>query len=433
MERGRLGLELRESAALLRGETWLFAGVGLAWFVYGGWVLATGLLLAQFPGLERTVLAPLAGRTVSLRTVLAVGLWLVGPSLATVVLLNRRLRNSYGNLADAYRLDHPSLLLAIPGSVLLGCLLLSVTLGQRWPLTVLALFGTVHLVVRTVAYGHRVYTLSIPPFLSSLVFVSALSLCTGWLVQAVTAPGVSSALSPWLTRAGVGPLAETALQLTGLQPSQATPLFIAVPGGLASAYLLAQLLAGTVVRIRAPLSSPQRRPDQRFPIMPPVGEVQTGAERPTTGRAVDDTPDSGKQTGDGTETTDADSDEEPPGHTGTRVFSPDEVPAAQPPAHESGPAQPADDDAEPKAATDSGTATQSEMAASDSGTDTEPEAAETDNTNETATASDEAWMDDTSVFTPGGRDAGQSYCGQCGESLPPNADACPSCGDPVDG
>ncbi len=90
MERGRLGLELRESAALLRTETWLFVGVGLAWLVYGGWVLATGLLLAQFPGIEGTVLVTLAGRTISLRTVLAASLWLLGPSLATVVLVNRR-------------------------------------------------------------------------------------------------------------------------------------------------------------------------------------------------------------------------------------------------------------------------------------------------------------------------------------------------------
>jgi len=416
MERGRLGLELRESTALLRAETWLFVGVGLAWVTYGGWVLATGLLMETL-GLEGTVLATIEGVAVSMRTALAAGVWLVGPSLATVVLLNRRLRNSYGNLVDAYRLDHPSLLLAIPGSVLLGCLLLTVTLGQRRPLTVVALFGTVHLVVRTVAYGHRVYTLSVPPLLSVLVFVSAASLGTGWLIQPVNAPGGSSTLSPWLARAGVGPVAETALQLTGVQPSQATPLFIAVPGVLASAYLLFQLLAGTIVRIRAPLSNPQRRPDQRFPIMPPVGGPQNGDETPVPDQNVGVEPDSPEQAGDGTNTADDGSAEESPGHTGTRVFSPDEAPQAKPPAHES--AQDnvwsSDEDTGPGAA------------AKDSGTETEPETAGTEDTNGT----DEAWMDDTSVFTPGGRDAGQSYCGECGESLPPDADTCPSCGDPV--
>ncbi|EMA24289.1 zinc ribbon domain-containing protein [Haloarcula argentinensis] len=423
MERGRLGLELRESAALLRAETWLFVGVGLAWLVYGGWVLAMGLLLAQFPGLERTVLATFAGRTVTLRTVLAAGLWLVGPSLATVVLINRRLRNRHGNLADAYRLDHPSLLLAIPGSVLLGCLLLSIILGQPWPLTVVVLLGTVHLVVRTVAYGHRVYTLSVPPLLSLLVFVSAVSLSTGWLVQMDTASGVSSELSPWLTQAGISPVVEIALKLTGVQPSQATPLFIAIPGVLASVYLLFQLLAGTPVRIRAPLSNPQYRPGQRLPIMPPVGGSQNDDESPTAERDVDAAPDSREQTGTGTDTEDDDSDAESPGHTGTRVFSPDEAQAAQPPAHESGQGN----------APPSGATTEPETAGDDTGTGTDSETAGTDDTNETTSATEEAWMDDTSVFTPGGRDAGQAYCGECGESLPPDADTCPSCGDPVDG
>jgi len=120
MERGRLGAELSESAALLRTETWLFVGVGLTWAAYGGWVLATGLLLENLAGLERTVFATSGMGAVSLHTVLAAAFWLVGQSLATVVLLNRRLRNSYGNLVDAYRLDHPSLLLIDPGSVLLG-------------------------------------------------------------------------------------------------------------------------------------------------------------------------------------------------------------------------------------------------------------------------------------------------------------------------
>ena len=406
MERGRLGSELRESVTLLRVEPWLFVGVALAWVAYGGWVLATGLLLEQSPTLERTVLGTFDGRPVPLRTVLAAGLWLVVPSVAAVVLVNRRLRNSYGNLADAYRFDHPSLLLALPGCVLGGCLLLSVALGHQRPLTVLALFGTAHLVVRTVAYGHRVYTLSHPPFLSLLVFVSALSFAACWLVQAAVAPGVPSALSPWLARAGVGPVAETALRVTGVRPSQATTVFVGGPGVLASAYLLVQLLAGAVVRLRAPLANPQRRPDQRFPVMPPAagprnGDGETGPEPPDEAE-----PESRDRTEDGTDAAGADSDADSPGHTGTRVFSPDEVPQANPPAHE--PARSPDADAGPEATVDSGT---------------EAEPPDTENT-------DGAWMDDTAVFTPEKRG---TECDECGESLPHDADACPSCGNPVGG
>lgn len=418
MERGRLGAELRESAALLRAETWLFVGAGLAWIAYGGWVLTTGLLLETLTGPERTIFATPGVGAVSLHTVLAAVVWLAVPSLATVVILNRRLRNSYGNLVDAYRLDYPSLLLVVPGSVLLGCLLLSITLGQRPPLTVVALIATVHLVVRTVAYGHRVYTVSVLPLLSLLVFVSAVSLGAGWLVQAATAPDTPAVLSPWLTRAGVGPVVEAALQLTGVQPSQATPLFVAVPGVLASVYLLFQLLAGAVIRSRAPLANPQRRPDQRFPIMPPVGGPRNGDKNPATDRNVDANPGSPEQTEDGTDTVADDGDAAPSEHTGTRVFSPDEMPQTQPPARES-----AQDNEQPSDE-DSGATT----AAKDSGR--EPETAGTD---DTSSATDEAWMDDTAVFTPGSRDAGQSYCSDCGESLPSDATACQSCGSPIDG
>jgi hypothetical protein len=427
MERGRLGSELRESAALLRAETWLFVGVGLAWVAYGGWVIGTGQLLGAF-GLDGPVFS--TGAALSLRTVLAVGLWLVGPGLVTVVLLNRRLRNRHGNLVSAYRLDHPSLLLAIPGCVLLGCLLLGVTLGQRLPLTVLALVGSVHLVVRTVAYGHRVYTLSSPPFLSLLVFVSAVALGTAWLVHATTAPSVSSALSPWLAEAGVGSVAETALQLTGIRPSQAVTVFIAVPGVLASVYLLVQLLVGAVVRARAPLANPQRRPDQRFPIMPPVGGPRDADETPVVERDANAEPRA--QTAEETDTADEDApvDDSTPTHTGTRVFSPDEAVQAQPPAHESaqGDAQsPSDATAEPTAV-ESGTETEASTA--EDGDNDADAAAEDDAEADTA---DEEWIDDTAVFSPGGGDDGPSYCGECGESLPPDADTCPACGGSIEG
>ncbi|WP_336339326.1 zinc-ribbon domain-containing protein [Haloarcula brevis] len=404
MARGRLRSELRESVTLLRAETWLFVGVALAWVAYGGWVLATGVLVARFPALERTVLATLADRSVSLRTVLAAGLWLVVPSLAAVALVNRRLRNGYGNLVDAYRFDHPSLLLALPGCVLVGCLLLGVTLGQPRPLTALALFGTAHLVVRTVAYGHRVYTLSYPPLFSFLVFVTALSFATYWLVAAAGASGVPSTLSPWLTRAGVGPVAETVLRLTTVGPARATTVFVAGPGVLASVYLLAQLLAGAVVRLRAPLANPQRRPDQRFPVMPPAAGPRDGDAN--SERSGESEPASRDHPESGSDTVATESDADKPGHTGTRVFSPEEVARTSPPATDS--------------AGSSDAATGSE-ATPDSESEPDPE------------ATDGAWLDDTAVFTPEKRDTGMSYCSECGESLPSDADACPSCGTPVGG
>ncbi|MDS0222931.1 zinc ribbon domain-containing protein [Haloarcula sp. S1AR25-5A] len=424
MERGRLGSELRESAALLRAETWLFVGMGLAWVAYGGWVIATGRVLGVL-GVDGPVFS--TGIPLSLRTVLAVGLWLVGPGLVSVVLINRRLRNRHGNLVAAYRLDHPSLLLAIPGCVLLGSLLLRVILGQWLPLTVLAVVGSVHLVVRTVAYGHRVYTLSFLPILSVLVFLSAVSFGVAWLVHATTAPGVSAALSPWIADAGVGPVVETMLRLIGIPAAQAGAVFIAVPGVLASVYLLVQLLTGAVVRARAPLANPQRRPDQRFPIMPPVDSPRDADETAVVERAVDT--DSREQSVDKTDTADEADDDATPAHTGTRVFSPDEVAQTHPPAHEStqGDGQsPADATAEPTAV-EGGTDTEGSTAKTD-----ESDADDAAKADAEEDAADEEWIDDTAVFTPGGRDDGPSYCGECGESLPPAADTCPSCGDAMD-
>jgi len=413
MERGRLGSELRESAALLRAETWLFVGVGLAWVAYGGWVIATGLLLGTL-GLDGTVFST----GVSVRTAVAVGLWFVGPALVSVVLVNRQLRNRHGNLIDAYRLDHPSLLLAIPGSVLLGCLLLSVVLGQRPALTLLALVGTVHLVIRTVAYGHRVYTLSLLPLLSLLVFVSAVSLGISWLVQATTAPGVSSALSPWIADAGVDSVAEPLRQLTG--SSRAVPVFIAVPGVLASVYLVLQSLAGAVVRARAPLANPQRRPDQRFPIMPPVGGPRDDAETAVVEDDSDAEPEAPDQHEAGADSADDDSDDSPPTHTGTRVFSPDEMAQTQPTAHDS-------ESGEGRSQDDAGP----EPTAAETGTEPETPTAGEDDADSAST--DEEWIDDTAVFTPGGRDSDKSYCGNCGASLAGEVTTCPSCGESITG
>lgn len=448
MQRGRLRSELHESVALLRAETWLFAGVGLAWATYGGWVVATGLLLQQVAtGFADTVFTTVAGVAVSLFTVIAAGLWLVVPALAAVVLVNRRLRNDYGNLADAYRLDHPSLLVAVPGAVLVGCLLLRVALGPHPLLSAAVLVGTVHLVVRTVAYGHRVYTFSVLPLLSLLVFVTGLCLGSAWLVAATTAPAVLSAVT---AQAGVGPVVETGLRIASVGAPQAMTTAVAVPGGLATAYLFAQLVAGTVVRARAPLANPQRRPDQRFPVMPPVGGPRDDAQ--TAVVAPDEEPEGRDQPAE--PASDRRDDPDPdsrPSHTGTRVFAPDEVAQSEPPTHEStgadtaaseatgqtepsagrtpsGPTKPVenDDDASETSVEDGDDDASETLAGNDDTTDSE-----TPVENDPDSPAEE-WVDDTEVFTPGSRDAAPSYCGECGESLSPGDRTCPSCGESVE-
>lgn len=407
MERGPLVTELSESVSLLRSEIWLFLGLGLAWITYGGWVIATGSILRRAaPGLDGLVLTTIDGVGLSAMNVVAGVLWLVVPGLIAVLLVNRRLRNSYGNLANAYRLDHPSLLLVVPGVALLTCLLFSVTVGRQAPVTALALVASAHLVVRTVAYGHRVYTLSVPAILSLLVFLAAGALGAGWLVQ-VTALDVGPAeLALWIERAGVGRVVESVLVLAGIHPAQVLTLSVAVPGVLAVAYLIPQLVAGAVVRLRAPLSDPQRRPDQRFPIMPPVTAPRDGSEA-TDVPAVDGTepatPAEASESPDGhSHSADTDTTKQTPEHTGTRVYDPDDTPPSAPPARESNSDQ-SPDLGEPKPTSES--------------TDTESDTDE--------------WIDDTAVFTPGGR-SDPSQCKDCGASIGSAATTCPSCGNPVD-
>lgn len=413
--RGRLAAELRESVSLLRAERWLFFGLVLAWFAYGGWVVATGLALRRVaPGLDSAALAAVGGVEVTAAVGVAVVAWLVVPALVAVWLVNRRLRNDYGNLADAYRFDHPALLLVVPGVGLAGCLALTVALGRNAALTALAVAATAHLVVRTAAYGHRVYTLSSPAALSALVYLTALTFAAAWLarVPVLDVPAVTV----WLARAEVGPTAGPVLGAIGVTPTLAATAAVAVPGTLVAVYLLAQSAAGAVVRSRAPLDDPQRRPDQRFPIMPPVATGDAEAESGSTDTAEDaeqsersDSPaDAAEPTATGDETS-------APRHTGTRVYSPGESAATEPST------------ASPEDADEPGGAGRANDAPTVDGVRADETA--TVETSETAADSDtDEWIDDTSVFTPERRDgSSKRHCPDCGEVVSSDANRCPNC------
>lgn len=418
MERGRVGSELRASVALLRAETRLLVGVAVAWAAYGGWVVATGRLLQTVAaGLASSVVLTTVDVSVSAFTLTAVCVWLVLPAAAAVGLVNRYLRNDYDNLTGAYRLDHPSLLVAVPGTVLVGCLALSAALGRSGVLTAVTVLASVHLVVRTVAYGHRVYTLSVPAVLSLLVFVTGLSLGAAWLVEAATGPAW---LVSWATQAGVGPVVQTGLRLAAVPAARAVTVALALPGVLATTYLLVQFAVSAVVRMRAPLSNPQRRPDQRFPVMPPVGGPRP--ETQTDDAESDDKPGGDQQTDLRSDEETNPSDEQPSTHTGTRVFSPDEETEPPPDSAQT-------DESSTARQSEPTTPVESDDVATQRETDTATESAPPE---EASDAADEAWVDDTAVFSSAGRDAAPSYCGACGELLSPGDTACQSCGEPVE-
>lgn len=392
--------ELRESVTLLLREWWLFVGGLLGVLCYGGWVLASGVVFRRVTPLAsvRTV----AGFAIDAATVFAVLAWLVLPALVAVALVERRLQNASGNLVDDYRLDHPSVLLAIPGLVLLGCLAATVTVGESTAVVAVALVASVHLLVRTVAYGYRVYTLSLPRLFSALLFLTAATLAGGALVQMAA---LSGPVGEWVANAGVDTVVRTQLPAAGIDPASVPGLVVAVPAVLASAYLLLQLVAGSVVRLRAPLEDPNRRAGQRFPIMPPVS---TGAGGGGDGAvAVDDGP-ANDAVDDATAATDDDRSQ-------TRVFSPN-APLADERRPEVDGAGVADDAVSPDDEASAGRDPADE-ASDDTGTESEE--------------STEGWMDDTAVFTADAAGTAPDQCPDCGREIPLETTVtfCPNCGE----
>lgn len=428
--RRRLVAELRESVSLLRAERWVFLGLALAWIAYGAWVVATGYGLRRVtPWLDSTALGTLGGVDLTATIAVAAVAWLVVPALVAVWLVNRRLRNDYGNLADAYRFDHPALLLVVPGTALVCCLVLSVAFGRSIGLTVLAVAATAHLVVRTVAYGHRVYTLSSPAGLSVLVFLTALTFAVGWLATAPDVPRVTT----WLARAGVDRTAASLLTAIGVTPTLASPAVVAVPGALVAAYLVAQAAAGAVVRSRAPLADPQRRPDQRFPVMPPVATRDDAPETGPTGAAdADEELDHSDSPAEAEELTADIGDAGATRHTGTRVYSPgDSSPAEPSTASDRG----ADGRGSDGGATDAPTvdgvrATDgtTDEAATGPGAELERDEQPVETGGTADDSNPDEWIDDTSVFTPERREgSSERYCPDCGEVVSPDASRCPNC------
>ncbi|QIO23371.1 zinc ribbon domain-containing protein [Haloarcula sp. JP-L23] len=390
--------EFRRSISLLRSEVWVLTGALLGTLCYGAWVLATGIAVGSaIPGLASSAVTTVGDVTVTGLSVLALVLWVVVPAIAVSVLAGRRFRNEHGNLEKRYRLDHPTLLLALPGLVMGGCLVATVTAGRSPAVTAIALVASVHLLVRTVAYGYRVYTLSVPRLFTASLAVGGAALAGGWLVAATVLAERSETAGGLVTRSGLSSVVETGLTLAGVGPADALAVLVSVPALLATAYLAVQLVAGTVVRIQAPLSNPTRRPGQRFPIMPPVSRGDAGENGAV---AVGSGSDDGEA-----DTVDEVSAEDEPDTTGdasdddrshTRVFTPDD------PAPEN------------------------------SGTPTE--VATVDGMGHDEDDTDDGWEDDTAVFSFDREESSPDVCEACGETIAADTAVsfCPNCGERLD-
>ncbi|MFC6757540.1 MULTISPECIES: hypothetical protein [Haloarcula] len=184
--------ELRRSVAVLATEWWLVGGVLAGYLTYGVWVIGTGLALDTFtPELATTSLTTIGSTGVTGLVVLAAVAWLLVPAVAAAWLLDRRLSNLSGNLVSQYSIDHPGVLPAPSGVLMLLAGGAAVAVGPRTPVLVLMTVASVHLLVRTVAFGRRVYSFSYRPLFTALSAVSTAALAAAWLVQAPACRGRS--------------------------------------------------------------------------------------------------------------------------------------------------------------------------------------------------------------------------------------------------
>lgn len=391
---GSLPAELRDSVRLFGAERWFFAGGVLATVGYGGWVLGTGTLAdAVAPSLVGSVLFSVGSAPVDALTVLAAVGWVLVPALVAAALLNRALKNTRGNLASRYRFDHPSALVAPSGLVVLALVAVGATTGLSPLLAATGAVAAAHLFVRTLAYGYRVYTFSVPPLLSLFSVLAAASLAVASLVHAPVLGTLSGPLGDRLAAAGVVSVAETMVAASGADAGTVRSAAVMGPAVLAAAYLVPQSVAGLVVARRAPLENPQPRPGQRYPSVgrrtAAPSAVAGGPGRDDGAAETDAAPDESTpaeaDTAEGTDEAPADSDES----GGTRVFTPD---------------QPL------------------------------PEETAADETAADGTTADE-WFADTAVYTDDATGKGTSdRCPACHADVPADGSArfCPNCGERLD-
>ncbi|WP_436907048.1 hypothetical protein [Halosimplex marinum] len=328
--------ELGRSVRLLADEErWLFVGLVAGAAGYLIWLAGTGVAVSQVADVVvgAYTVDPWSTEAAGLAAAFAV-LWVLLPSAVAVRYVVGNLTNLRGNVEQCYRFDRPLVALAPPLAVLAVAVGAGAVRGvATW--YVLALLGVANvlLLVRTVAYGYRVYSLSAPRLLQALVFVSAVVATTATVSRAASLGGQAALVEAAAARYGVGELVFGEVTRAGLTAPLLPLVAVATPAALALAYVWVQLFASLLVRIRRPdVPRSAIRAGQRYPQV-----VQPGTtDRLAMGTAPDDGSDAGSADGPadaGPDGSDPGSDEsgsagsgedpvEPAGQT--RVFTPPE-------------------------------------------------------------------------------------------------------------
>jgi hypothetical protein len=319
--------ELVDSVRLHVGqERRLFAGLVLGALGYPVWVAGTGVAVEQFLGVTvgPVSVEPWSG-SAGLLVLAYLLLWVIGPSVIAVLFVVRELTNIRGNIEKHYRFDNPGALLAVPAIAFGVVLLVAVLTGFGFWGRVAVGGASVVVLVRTVAYGYRVYALSAPRLLQALLFVAAMVTTLAMASRAAGLAGQEGSLTAAAGRYGVQWVTAGTVAV-GVTSVELLPLAgVLAPAALALTYVGCQLVAGQVVRIRQPeIPRSAVRAGQRYPAtVQPAGRRAAG--KPTA-KATEETTGNGDGGADGDAATDAQAVEsEPPGEEpfgDTRVYSP---------------------------------------------------------------------------------------------------------------
>lgn len=289
MAPSRTRAELVDSFRLLgREELWLFAGLGGGAVGYLIWIAGTGVAVGEFVRALADAL-PVDSDSVELWVLAA--LWVLVPSFVAVRYVVDHLTNLRGNVEQCYRFEQPLVLLGPPAVFLLGALVVAAVRGRVGPVTLIALgAANIVLLVRTVAYGYRVYSLSVPRALQALLFLAALAVSLGVVCRTASLAGQEALVESTVARYGLGgdvAVGSASVPLLGLVGATA-------PGIVAVSYVWVQVFASLIVRIRRPdVPRSAIRAGQRYPQV-----VQPGTDRRLAMGTV-------PEEGDGTEESDS--------------------------------------------------------------------------------------------------------------------------------
>jgi len=328
--------ELVYSVRLLTGEERrLVAGLLGGTVGYFIWLAGTGAAAHEF--LE-AVVGPVSSSQWSgearLLAAVYLVLWVLFPSALAVWFVVGELTNIRGNVEKRYRIDRPAALLVAPLALVAVLSLVTFFRGPGLRTLVALGLGSALLLVRAVAYGYRVYALSIPALLKGLLFVAAVVVSLAVASHSAGLAGQDPLVRTVATQYGVHNLVFGEIAVGGDRVLLFPVVGAAAPAIVALTYIWFQVMAGLVVRIRSPdVPRSAIRAGQRYPqvVQPgtqrslvmgtaPTEEGATAGSGGTPTSPVEGAGTDGVVDGEPTDPDDADDDR----FSETRVYSPPE-------------------------------------------------------------------------------------------------------------